>query len=180
MSSGVVVWFTGLPASGKSTLAARVRDRMAADETCVVLDGDAVRAALVPAPGYSEQQRRDFYRTLANLACLIAHQGTAVLVPATAHLRAFRAHARERAPRFIEVHVAAPLEQCKTRDVKQLYVQASEREHDQLPGHGVTYEAPIEPDIIATGGCDEVAAERVVEAIRAARQGDPLVARFTT
>ena len=69
--SGGVVWITGLPSSGKSTLAEKVAHRLrSAARSCVVLDGDAVRAALVPAPGYGPEARDAFYATLARLAAL--------------------------------------------------------------------------------------------------------------
>ena len=66
---GTVVWITGLPSSGKSRLAGRVSDALrSAAKPCLVLDSDAVRAALEPPPGYDERAREDFYATLANLA----------------------------------------------------------------------------------------------------------------
>ncbi|HEY6106413.1 MAG TPA: adenylyl-sulfate kinase, partial [Anaeromyxobacteraceae bacterium] len=84
-AGGAVVWLTGLPASGKSTLAARLRERLEAlGRMAVVLDGDAVREALVPRPGYSAEEREAFYQTLASLAGLLARQGLSVLVAATA------------------------------------------------------------------------------------------------
>ncbi len=102
MSAGAVVWLTGLPRSGKSTLAARVRDRLAgAGRATLILDGDEVRAALVPRPGYDATAREQFYETLARLASLLAHQGATVLVAATAHRRDFRERARRLAPRFV-------------------------------------------------------------------------------
>ncbi|MDP1827665.1 MAG: adenylyl-sulfate kinase [Archangium sp.] len=138
--SGTVVWITGLPSSGKSTLAALVA---AAHGSAVVLDGDEVRAALRPVPGYGEAERDAFYETLARLAALLARQGHVVLVAATAHRRAFRDRARELAPRFVEVFVDTPLAECRRRDPKGLYARA---EH-QLPGLGVTFEPPESPDV---------------------------------
>ncbi|HEY3497194.1 MAG TPA: adenylyl-sulfate kinase [Polyangiaceae bacterium] len=91
MSHGVVVWITGLPSSGKSTFAEKTRDALAGSAIpACLLDGDAVRASLVPTPGYSPEERASFYETLARLAALIARQGFVVLVPATAHRRTFR------------------------------------------------------------------------------------------
>ena len=112
--SGVVVWFTGLPSSGKTTLAGRVaRALAAAGRAHCVLDGDAVRAALVPPPGYDAASRAAFYATLARLAALLARQGLVVLVPATAHRRAFRDDARALAPRFVEVFVSTDVDTCR-------------------------------------------------------------------
>ena len=164
MNEGIVVWFTGLPASGKSTLANRVRELLADHgKACCLLDGDTVRAAFVPSPGYTVKARDDFYHTLANLAGLLAKQGHIVLVPATAHLQEFRDRARRCAPQFIEVHVATPLSQCKQRDFKRLYQHADAN----LPGQGVAFESPNAPDIVARGGRDEEAATRVYRRIAA-------------
>ena len=90
---GVVVWLTGLPSSGKSTLARRVAATLrAAGRAVALLDGDEVRACLVPSPGYDDAGRGAFYATLARLAALLAHQGLVVLVPATAHRAEYRRH----------------------------------------------------------------------------------------
>jgi adenylylsulfate kinase len=155
-AEGVVVWLTGLPRAGKSTLAERVRQRLQANRRTVILDGDEVRDALVPRPGYDDAARDGFYRTLANLAALLARQGLTVLVPATAHRRVWRAAARTAAPRFVEVHVATPLKDCQARDPAGLYRSAA---RDGLPGVGVVYEAPAAPDVTAEGGDDDRAVE---------------------
>src|SRR4051812_4077630 len=110
---GSVVWITGLPSSGKSTLAAAVHaELIALDAPTCTLDSDAVRAALVPSPGYSARERDDYYATLGHLAALLAAQGLTVLVPATSHRAAYRADARAWAPHFVEVHVRTPLDEC--------------------------------------------------------------------
>jgi adenylylsulfate kinase len=151
--SGVVVWLTGLPRSGKSTLAESARAALErAGTPALILDGDRVREALVPRPGYDPASRESFYATLANLAGLCAAQGFVVLVPATAHRRAWREHARAQAPRFVEVHVTATVEECRARDPAGLYTSAP---HDALPGAGVAYEPPEHPDVRADGGHDE-------------------------
>jgi adenylylsulfate kinase len=162
---GTVVWITGLPSSGKSRLAGRVSDALrSAAKPCLVLDSDAVRAALEPPPGYDERAREDFYATLANLAAMFARQGLTVLVPATAHRRIYRERARERAPRFLEVYVSTSAEECAERDAKGLYAAARDGRISGLPGVGVAYEAPEAPDIVACGGEDEEALRRIVEA----------------
>jgi adenylylsulfate kinase len=166
---GSVVWLTGLPSSGKSTLAAAVHaelDRIGVPG--VILDGDAVRAALVPSPGYSARERDDFYATLARLAALLAAQGLTVLVPATAHRAAYRADARAWAPHFFEVHVRTPLDECRRRDTKGLYASA----HPDLPGVDLAYEAPEAPEVVAEGGQDAVAIARIVALLQSTREGD--------
>ncbi len=160
MSDGAVVWFTGLPASGKSTLAERLAARLRAERVAaVVLDGDEVRDVLVPRPGHDREGRDAFYRTLAGLACLLAHRDLVAIVAATAHRRGWRDQARAQAPRFIEVHVATPLEECQRRDPRGLYADAEARA--DLPGIGFPYEPPAHPDVVAPSGDDS----RVIDAV---------------
>ncbi len=144
---GVVVWLTGLPSSGKSWLARRTAEVLGPGR-CVVLDGDEVRASLVPTPGYDEAGREAFYGTLARMAALLARQGQVVLVPATAHRQKFRDDARAQAPRFLEVYVDTPLAECRRRDVKGLYAANP----GALPGVGETFEAPLQPDLVVRPG----------------------------
>ncbi len=165
--SGAVVWFTGLPASGKSTLASEVQRRLRErGVTPCLLDGDVVRALLAPLLGYADQARTTFYTALASLAAELARQGLIVLVAATAHQREYRIRARELAPRFIEVWVTTPLEECQKRDVKGLYAAAA-ASPGTLPGAGVAYEAPAHAEVLATGGHDEQAVARVLALLEA-------------
>ena len=149
--SGGVVWLTGLPQSGKSTLAARVRDAL--DRPSCILDSDELRAAIAWDRGYGEDDRDHFYAALANLAALLANQGLVVLVPATANRRRYRQRARQLAPRFLEIWIDAPPDICAERDQKGLYRDRP----DTLPGTGADYEPPEHPDVVAGGGEDEAA-----------------------
>jgi adenylylsulfate kinase len=159
---GTVVWITGLPSSGKSKLARNLRAELVARGLrCLVLDGDELRSALVPPPGYSEAERRSFYETLGNVAALLAKQGFIVVVAATAHRKSFRDHARAVAPRFFEVFVNVPLEECRRRDKKGLYASFKAGRLGGVPGEDETYEAPEHPDTIATGGADTAAIQDV-------------------
>jgi len=166
-----VVWFTGLPASGKSTLAHRVRALLGRrGERAVLLDGDEVRAALVPPPGYSDAGRKRFYGTLANLAALLAAQGFHVLVPATAGRAAHRQLARRHAARFIEVYVSTPLDECRRRDPRGLYRAFRARRAPALPGLGAPYEPPVSPEVVARGGWDRRAAARIASLLRGSNE----------
>ncbi|HUL59315.1 MAG TPA: adenylyl-sulfate kinase [Anaeromyxobacteraceae bacterium] len=159
-AGGAVVWVTGLPSSGKSTFAARLAGRLrAGGRPVALLDGDAVRAALVPAPGYDPAGRAAFYATLANLAALLAGGGLVAIVAATAHRRAFRDAARAAAPRFVEVLVDAAPEVCAARDAKGLWARARAGGAPELPGAGVAYERPVRPEVVARGGEDDAAVE---------------------
>jgi adenylylsulfate kinase len=157
--TGAVVWLTGPPASGKSTLARHLAERLRARGAApLILDGDDVRAALVPAPGYDEPGREAFYCTLGNLACLVARQGPIAIVAATAHRRVWRDRVRAAAPRFVEVHVATPLEECRRRDPKGLYAASPAA----LPGAGLSYEPPLAPEVVAPGGDDDDAIDAII------------------
>jgi adenylylsulfate kinase len=166
--TGAVVWITGVPSSGKSTLAGRLHRRLIeAGRPACTLDGDEVRGALVPAPGYTPEARDDFYATLARLAALLADQGLVVVVPATAHRAAYRAEARRRAPCFVEVHVAGDPEEARRRDAKGLYAATAEGRTAGLPGADLVYEAPASPEVVARGGHDDEAAGRVLALLSA-------------
>lgn len=157
-----IIWFTGLPASGKSTLAELVRMRLdALHRPALVLDSDAFREALGDH-GYDAARRDTFYRTLANVAALVARQDVIPLVAATAPRRAHRECARASGCRVIEVLVDTPLAECEARDPKQLYARARSNPASTLPGVGVPYEAPAHPDVVARGGHDTDAVERIV------------------
>lgn len=170
--SGAVVWFTGRPSSGKSTLAGVVQGQLEARGThALLLDSDDVRAALTPKPGYDPEARDAFYATLAHLAALAARQGFVVLVPATAHRRLFRERARRAAPAFIEVYVDVPAEEAARRDAKGLYRAVQEGKLSGVPGADVEYEAPERPDVTSSGRDDRDGVARILELVEKKRRG---------
>jgi adenylylsulfate kinase len=157
--AGTIVWFTGLPASGKSTLARRVQAHFTrTGRGSVLLDGDELRDIL-GVHSYAPEDRDRFYRALGALAALLAHQGVIVLVAATAPRREDRDRARAAAADsgFIEVWVTTALPECEARDPKGLYAAARRGDAPALPGVGVAYEPPLSPEVIADGGHDDVA-----------------------
>ena len=163
-ASGLVAWITGLPASGKTTLAERARQALGrAGRAAVVLDSDRVRELIAPELGYRPDERAEFYRRLAALAAHLADQGLVVLVAATAPERAHRERARRDAPRFLEILVDTPAEECARRDPKGLYRRAAAGAAPDLPGPGARYERPERPDLVASGGRDDDAVARLVE-----------------
>jgi adenylylsulfate kinase len=163
---GLVIWITGAPSSGKSTLAERLHEDLVRRQLrCCALDGDDVRDALVPRPGYSEAERAAFYETLARLAALMAGQGLVVIVSATAHERRYRATARALAPRFLEVFVDVDAAERERRDAKGLYARAREGGLAGLPGADLEYERPEAPDIVANGGLDQGAVQAIAEQV---------------
>jgi adenylylsulfate kinase len=153
--TGVVAWFTGLPSSGKTTLAREVAGELRLrDLHPIVLDSDDLRAAVVPPLGYDETSRDHLYGTLARLAATLARQGHVVLVPATAHRRVYRDAARALAPAYVEIFVDTPLDECRRRDTKGLYAANA----PLAPGAGLVYEAPIAPDFTVHPADNDVAA----------------------
>jgi adenylylsulfate kinase len=160
--TGVVAWFTGLPASGKSTLAAAVtRELQTRGIHAVTLDSDDVRGVIEPPLGYDDAARAALYGTLGRLAAVIANQGHVVLVPATAHRLAYRDAARVLAPAFVEVYVDTPLDECRRRDTKGTYTSGS----GLVPGIDVEFEPPAAPDLRAGDGAARIA-ERIADLAR--------------
>ena len=157
---GRVCWITGRPQGGKSTFARALVERLRErGRGAVLLDGDQVRGALVPTPGYDERARDDFYATLTNLAWLLADQGHVVVVPATAHLSAFRERAKREPARFSLVFIDASPSVCAERDRKGLYRDSDAGRLGNLPGRDAGYEVPGDADVTASGGHDLEAIE---------------------
>ena len=143
-----LVWLTGLPATGKSTVARHLRTELASRSIpSLVLDGDEIRALLISNPSYSDDERDHFYRILKDLAVLIASQGTTAIVAATAPRRHHREAGRAQVDRFVEVFLTAPSDLLETRDPKGLYARAKAGQIDRLPGRGTPYETPEHPEL---------------------------------
>ncbi|MGC9316974.1 MAG: adenylyl-sulfate kinase [Armatimonadota bacterium] len=148
MESGVVIWFTGIPASGKSTLATAVQERLEAMGLPVEnLDADEVRANLSPNLGYTEEARDENTKRLAWFAQKLSGYGANVMIAAVAPKRRYRARGREWCERFVEVYVECPLEVCQQRDPKGLYARAARGEVDDIAGMHQPYEAPAAPEV---------------------------------
>ncbi|WP_447980648.1 adenylyl-sulfate kinase [Candidatus Nitrospira bockiana] len=146
------VWISGLPASGKSTItAALVRQLRERGVVVEVLESDAVRRILTPAPTYSAEERALFYRTLAFAGSRLVAHGINVLIDATATKRTYREFAKTLIPGLIEVAVECPLEVCIARDPKGIYRKGLAGEAGNVPGLHDPYEPPLAPDIRVSG-----------------------------
>jgi adenylyl-sulfate kinase len=172
--TGGTVWFTGLPAAGKSTLASAVEERLVeAGRSAFLLDGDNLRHGLNGDLGFDEQARSENVRRTAHVARLLAESGSIALVSLVSPYAADREAAaelhREADLQFVEVFVDAPLELCQERDPKGLYARARAGELHGLTGVTAPYEAPVHPDLLVRSGRETVeqAVERVVRLLRA-------------
>ena len=150
-----VIWLTGLSGSGKSTLAEGLERQLFSDQIqVVVLDGDNIRTGINNNLGFSEEDRMENIRRIAEVAKLFVEAGQVVISSFISPTVAIRQMAREIiSPNdFIEVYVDAPLEVCEARDVKGLYKKARAGEIPDFTGIHSAYEAPPSPDLhIDTG-----------------------------
>jgi len=169
----VIAWFTGLSGAGKSTIANRVEEQLAADGFhTYLIDGDNLRHGLSRDLGFTEADRVENIRRAAEVATMMADAGLIVLVSLISPFRADRAMAREKAGNniFLEVFVDAPLEVAEARDPKGLYAKARRGELTNFTGIDSPYEMPDSPDVhICSGLIDlEESAQKVLQTIHAA------------
>ncbi|WP_395308654.1 adenylyl-sulfate kinase [Mycobacterium sp. AMU20-3851] len=157
---GATIWFTGLPASGKSTLAVAVeRALVESGKVAYLLDGDNLRHGLSDDLGFSAGDRAENIRRVGHLTRLLADSGVIALASLVSPLRSDRELARAlndaaKLP-FLEVHVATPVAECERRDPKGLYARARAGELKGLTGIDAPYEAPENPDLVVdTTGAD--------------------------
>nr|WP_246132884.1 sulfate adenylyltransferase subunit CysN [Devosia ginsengisoli] len=150
-----IVWFTGLSGSGKSTTANLLEKRLTAEgKHCYILDGDNVRHGLNKDLGFTETDRVENIRRVAEVAKLMADAGLIVLVSFISPFRNERRTAREIAGdvEFVEVYVNTPLEVAEKRDPKGLYAKARSGQLQNFTGISSPFEAPEHPDVVLKGG----------------------------
>jgi adenylylsulfate kinase len=168
MRQGFAVWLTGLPASGKSTIAEALHRELAGRGVNIaVLESDALRRVLTPNPDYGDSERDTFYAGVSYIGWLLTRHGVSVIFDATASRRAYRDRARLQIPEFLEVHVDCPLSVCESRDPKGIYRRAREGKALNVPGIQAEYEPPLQPDLVVRGDTDTPAnaARRIVAAL---------------
>ena len=164
------VWITGLPASGKSTLAAALgRELARRGIDAEVLESDELRRVITPHPRYDEEERDAFYGAMLEIGRLLVRHGVPVVFDATANLRRYRDRARAVLPRFLEVYVECPIEVCEARDPKGLYRKARQGKLLALPGLQASFEPPLHPDLVVRGDLEDpgAAAKRILAALEA-------------
>lgn len=146
-----VVWFTGLPGSGKTTLALEVeKELFRRGIRCFVLDGDRLRGSLNSDLGFTDSDRRENLRRAAEVASMLMEAGLIVLAPFISPLEADRALVRQRfeAEDFIELYVKCSVEECERRDPKGMYALARTGDIPYFTGISAPYERPLEPDLV--------------------------------
>jgi len=145
---GLTVWFTGLSASGKTTLCRAVYERLAARGCRLeLLDGDTVRKHLSKGLGFSREDRNENIRRIGFVAGLLTRNGVIALAAAISPYRAVRDEVRASIGDFVEVYVNAPLEVCESRDPKGLYRQARAGHLPAFTGIDDPYEPPFDPEV---------------------------------
>jgi adenylylsulfate kinase len=146
------VWITGLPASGKSTVAAVLAEQIrGTGREVTVLESDRLRTIFSENPQYDDRERDFFYGSVAFVGRVLVENGISVIFDATANRRDYRNRARTQIARFIEVFVDTPLEVCARRDPKGIYRMAREGKASHVPGLQASYEPPENPDIVIDG-----------------------------
>jgi bifunctional enzyme CysN/CysC len=166
-----VVWLTGLSGSGKSTIANRLEARLHdLHRHTYILDGDNVRHGLTRDLGFTEADRVENVRRIAEVAKLFVDAGLVVLVSLISPFRDERRMAREMMEEgeFVEIFVDCPIEVCEQRDPKGLYRKARAGQIRNFTGVDSAYEPPDDPDIVLKTGersVDEVA-DQVIDYLR--------------
>ncbi len=148
------VWITGLPGSGKTTIAREVA-HLLGDRRLKVLQLDEIRVVVTPRPRYTKEERDIVYSFLAYTAKVLTECGINVIIDATANRKRYRQLARTLIPDFVEVHVTCSLDTCLQREAervaefapKGIYAKAK-TQGAPVPGINVEYEATEHPEIV--------------------------------
>lgn len=147
---GIMIWFTGLSGSGKSTLAiALERELYKQGILCRILDGDNIRSGINNNLGFSEADRTENIRRIAEVSKLFVDCGIVTIAAFISPTHAIRRMASEIIGEddFLEVYVSTPIEECERRDVKGLYAKARRGEIKEFTGISSSFEAPEHPFI---------------------------------
>lgn len=147
---GVMLWFTGLSGSGKSTVAVALeRELHRRGRLCRILDGDNIRTGINANLGFSEADRKENIRRIAEVSKLFVDTGIITIAAFISPTEEMRQMAAEIIGRndFKEIYISTPLEECERRDVKGLYAKARLGEIKNFTGISSPFEAPVAPDL---------------------------------
>jgi len=146
---GFVVWLTGLPGSGKTTIAQRLlRELKARNLKVELFDGDEVRRNLSKGLGFSKEDRDTHNKRIIYVCKLLTRNGVNTIVSLISPYRSTRAYARENLPKFVEVYLKCSIEECIKRDPKGLYKKALAGEITNMTGIQDPYEEPLNPEVL--------------------------------
>jgi adenylyl-sulfate kinase len=146
---GFVVWLTGLPGSGKTTIAKGLERELKARGLKVeVFDGDEVRKNLSKGLGFSREDRDTHNKRVIYVCELLARNGVNAIVSLISPYRSTRAYARRELPKFVEVYLKCSLQECIRRDPKGLYKKALAGEINNMTGIQDPYEEPLNPEVV--------------------------------
>ena len=176
---GFTLWFTGLPCSGKSTLAGIVAEELKRRERFVeILDGDEVRRHLTKGLGFSREDRDENIRRIGYVCRLLSRNGAVAIAAAISPYRSVRDEVRSghEPGRFLEVFVNTPLEICMERDVKGMYKKALAGEIKNFTGIDDPYEPPLSPELIVetAAEAEPQSAARILTRIEQLGLAEPL------
>ncbi len=144
-----VIWLTGIPGSGKTTLALELQKFYENKGIPIeILDGDEIRKTLSKDLGLSPEDRKEHNRRVIFVAKILAKNGVTTIVPLISPYRETRANARKEIPNFIEIWVKTSVDECIKRDPKGLYKKALAGEIKNLTGLQAPYEEPQNPELI--------------------------------
>jgi adenylylsulfate kinase len=166
----VILWFTGLPASGKSTIAGKVEELLhERGFATYLLDGDNIRTGLNKNLGFSDEDRNENIRRISEVAKLFVDAGVIVLAAFISPFISDRKKIREMVAKdeFIEIYINCPIEIAEQRDPKGLYKKARAGEIKDFTGINSPFEAPVNPEIEILSDClmAKQAAEKIMKVI---------------
>ena len=156
---GIMIWFTGLSGSGKSTLAIALEKALYAQGIlCRILDGDNIRSGINHNLGFSEADRRENIRRIAEVSKLFVDCGIVTLAAFISPTHAMRHMAADIIGQndFLEIYVSTPIKECERRDVKGLYAKARRGEIKDFTGISAPFEAPENPFISIDTSCQSL------------------------
>ena len=168
-----MVWITGLPGSGKSTVAHLLNETLSRRGIqSLILSSDRVRKTLTPTPTYTEEEREMVYRAITLIAKMLTENGLNVIIDATGNRKRYRDVCRAQVNRFFEVYLKCPMEVCIKREEsrketfqapRDIYRKAKAGESTTVPGLGAPYEPPESPEV--TADAEDQSPEEIVQAI---------------